>query len=147
MRASYKDDPLAYAMRTVKVKWIVEEEAMEIKQAHDSLLEEHLEKKREWLKERERRGAFLEQCEEEQDSDCPLSMAVEQQPELSIMSPIGRKPSKVEPPPHTVAGVERSVYWKGWEQATKSEFDGCMKTGTFSMVDRVPEGRKPAGSK
>ena len=48
---------------------------------------------------------LLEQREEEHDSYCPLAMAVEQQPELSITSPIGRKPSEVESPPHTVAGV------------------------------------------
>ena len=28
-----------------------------------------------------------------------------------------------------------------------SEFDGHMKTGTFSMVDRVPKIRKHVGSK
>ena len=61
----------------------------------------------------ERYGALLEQREEEQDSDCPLVMTVEQQPELSIPSPIGRRPSEVESPPHTVAEVERSVYRKG----------------------------------
>ena len=104
-----------HAMRTVEAKRTVEEEAAEIERAHDSLLEERLEKKREWLEELERRGALLEQREEEQDSDCPFAMAVEQQPELSISSPIGRKPSKVESSPHTVAGVERSVYRKGWE--------------------------------
>ena len=73
-------------------------------------------------------------------------MAVEQ-PELSIPSPIGRKLSEVESPPHSVSGVERSVYRKGWEQAIQSEFEGHMKTRTFSMVNRLPEGRKPVGSK
>ena len=29
----------------------------------------------------------------------------------------------------------------------QSEFEGHMKTGSFSMVDRVPEGRNSAGSK
>ena len=29
----------------------------------------------------------------------------------------------------------------------QSEFEGYMKTGTFSMVDRVSEGRKPVDSK
>ena len=29
----------------------------------------------------------------------------------------------------------------------KSEFDGRTKTGTFSMVNRVPKGRKPVSSK
>ena len=100
-------------MKTVEAKRTVEEEAAEIERAHDSLLEECLEKKREWLKELQRRGVLLEQHEEEQDSDNPLAMAVEQQLELSIPSPIGRKPSKVESPTHTGARVEQSVYRKG----------------------------------
>ena len=29
----------------------------------------------------------------------------------------------------------------------QSEFERHMKTGTFSMVGTVPEGRKPVGSK
>ena len=29
----------------------------------------------------------------------------------------------------------------------RSEFEGHMKTVTFSMVNRVPEGRKPVSSK
>ena len=74
-------------------------------------------------------------------------MAVEQQPEQSIPSPIGRKPSKVESPPHTVPEVEPPDYRKGWEQAMQSKFEGHMKTATFSMVDIVSEGRKPVGSK
>ena len=123
------------------------EGAAEVERAHDSLLEECLEKDREWPEELERRGALLEQREDNQDSDCPLAMAVEQQPKLGIPSPIGRKPSKVESSPHSVAGVERSVYRKGWEQAILSEFEGHMKIGTFPMVDRVPEGRKHVGSK
>ena len=92
--ASYADTLLAYAMRTVEAKWTVEEEATGIERAHDSLLEERLEKEREWLEELERRVALLERREEEQESDCPLAMAVEEQPELSIPSPIGRKVSK-----------------------------------------------------
>ena len=74
-------------------------------------------------------------------------MAVEQQPELSIPSPIGRKPSEVKSPLHTLAGVERSVYRKGWEWTMQSEFEEHMKTGIVSMVDRVPEGCQPVGSK
>ena len=69
------------------------------------------------------------------------------QPELSISSPLGRKPSEVGAPPHTVAGVERSVYRKGWEQAMQSYFEGHTDTITFSMVDRVPEGCKSVGFK
>ena len=71
---------------------------------------------------------------------CPLTMAAEQ-------NPIGTKTSEVESPPFSVAGVERSVYRKGWEEAMESEFDGHTKTGPFSMVDRVPKGRKPVSSK
>ena len=56
--ASYADDLLAYAMRTVEAKRTVEEEAAEIERAHDSLLGEHLEKERDWLEELERRGAL-----------------------------------------------------------------------------------------
>ena len=147
INASCADALLAYVLGTVKAKRTMEEEATEIERAHDSLLKEHPEKEHEWLEEHDRRGALLKQREEEQDSYCPLAMAVEQQSELSISSPIRRKHSKVESPPYTVAGVERSVYRKGWEQAMQSEFEGCMKTGTFSMKDRVPERRKPVGSK
>ena len=88
-------------MRTVEAKRIVEEEAAEIERTHDSLLEGQLEGEREWLEELERRGALLEQREEEQNSDFPLAMAAEQQPELSIPSPFGRKSSEEESPPHT----------------------------------------------
>ena len=79
--------------------------------------------------------------EEEQGSDCPLAMAAEHQSKLSIPSPIGKKPNKVESPPHSVAGVKRSVYRKKMEEATQSEFDGHMKTRAFHMVDRVLNGR------
>ena len=60
MSASYADALLAYAMRTVEAKRTVEEEAVEIKRAHGSLLEERLEKEREWLEEPERRGVRLD---------------------------------------------------------------------------------------
>ena len=119
--------PAGVCIRTVEAKRTVEEEVMEIERAHDSLLEERLEKEREWPDELERRGALLEQREEEQDSDCPFAMAIEQQFELTILSPIGRKPSEVESAPHTVAGAERSVYRKGWEQVMRSEFEGHIK--------------------
>ena len=60
MSASYADTLLVYAMRTVEAKKAVEEEAAQIEQGHDSLLEERLEKEREWLEELERRGTLLE---------------------------------------------------------------------------------------
>ena len=147
MSASCVDALLEYVIRTVEAKRIVEEEVTEIERAHDSLLKERLEKEREWLEELEGRSARLKQREEEQDSDCPRAIAVEQQPELSIPSTIGTKPSQVESPPHTASGVERSAYRTGWEQTMQSEFEGHKKTEIFSRVDRVPEGRKPVGSK
>ena len=89
----------------------------------------------------------MKQREEAQGPDCPLVMAAEHQSELSIPSSIGKKPNEVESPPHSAAGVERSVYRKDWEEAMQSGFNGHMKKGTFHMVDRVPEGRKPLSSK
>ena len=56
---SYVDDLLAYAMRGVEANKTLEEKAVEIGRAHDSLLEERLEKEREWLEEFERHGALL----------------------------------------------------------------------------------------
>ena len=89
----------------------------------------------------------MKQRQEEQGPDCPLTMAAEHQSELSIPSPTGKKQNEVESPPNSVAGVERSVYRKGLEEAMQSEFDGHMKTGTFHVVNWVPEGRKPVSSK
>ena len=68
----------------------------------------------------------MKQREEKQGPDCPLKMAADHQSELSIPSPIGKKPNVVEPPAHSVTGVERSVYSKGWKEAMKSEFDGYI---------------------
>ena len=79
---------------------------------------------------------LLEQGEEGQDLDCPLTMAVEQQSEIRIPSPLGRKPSKVESPPHTATGVERSVCRKGWEQTMRSEFEEHMKIETYLLIGR-----------
>ena len=126
-------------------------EAEEIERVHDLLLEEGLEEEREWLDELQNwfagRGQRMKQRKEKQGPDCPLVMASEHHSELSIPSPIGKKTNEVESPLHSVAGVERSVYRKGWEEAIQSEFDGHMTTGTFHMVDRVPKGRKPVSSK
>ena len=60
MSASYADALLAYAMRAVKAKKITEEKAIKIEGAYDSLLDERLEKEREWLKELERHNAPLD---------------------------------------------------------------------------------------
>ena len=65
------DAPLAYYLKTMRAKAAVEEEAAEIKRAHDPLLEERLENEREWLEGLERHDALLEQRVEVQDSDCP----------------------------------------------------------------------------
>ena len=144
MSADTADALLTHARRT-------EEEDTATERVHDLLLEGHLKeeheargKMMEWLEED---GPALERREEAQDPDCPLAMAAEQDPEISTPPPIGKQPSEVESPPFSVAGVERSVYRKGWEEAMKLEFDGHIKTGTFSMIDRVPEGRKPVSSK
>ena len=98
--ASCADALLAYAIKIGEAKMYAGEEAAVIEGDHDSLLEERLEKEPEWLRELERCGALLEQREEEQQyMDCPLAMAAEQQPGLSITLPIGRKPSEVESSP------------------------------------------------
>ena len=60
MSASYADVLSAYAMRAVVVNKTMEKKATEIERAHDSLLEERLEKEREWLEELERCGAQLD---------------------------------------------------------------------------------------
>ena len=141
---SCTDALLAYARTEGKY-------AGETERVYDLLLEERLEKKREWLDELQDwfkgRGLRVKQREAEQGPDCPLAMAAEHQSELRIPSPIGKKPKKVESSSQSVAGVERSVYRKRWEEATQSQFDGHMKTETFHIVDRVPEGRKYVSSK
>ena len=110
-----------------------------------------MEEKREWLDELqdwfEGCGLQVKQRKEEQGPNCPLAMAVKHQSELSIPSSIGKKSNEAKSPIHSVAGVERSVYRKGWDEAMQSEFDGHMKTGAFHMVDRVHEGGKPVPGK
>ena len=114
MSASCADALLARAMRTVKAKRIVKEEAAEIERAIGSLLENA------W------RMSVSGSARGAREAGCaagaarvgagfglPLSLAAEQQPKLSIPSTFGREPNQVESPPHTVAGVEQSVYWKG----------------------------------
>ena len=56
MGASCADDQLAYAMRAMEAEKPTEEKAAEVERAHDSLLEEQLEKEREWLEKLEGRG-------------------------------------------------------------------------------------------
>ena len=144
MSADTADALLTHARRT-------EEEDTATERVHDLLLEGCLEEEHEGLGEMmewlEEDGPALGRREEAQDPDCPLAMAAEQDPKISTPAPIGKQPSEVESPPLSVAEVERSVYRKGWEEAMKSDFDGHTKTGTFSMVDRVPKGPKPVSSK
>ena len=147
MSASCADALLTYVMSTVEAKRTVEEEATEIERAHDSLLEERLEKGHEWLEELERRGALLEQREDEQDSDCPPRNCggTTTRAKYTITNQEETQRSRVAP---THCSRGRTVFYrKGWEQVIESEFEGHIKTGTFSMVDRVPEGRKPESSK
>ena len=56
MGASCADALLAYAMRAMEAETPMEEKAAEVERAHDSLLEEQLEKARECLEKLERRG-------------------------------------------------------------------------------------------
>ena len=56
MGASCADDLLAYAMTAMEAEKPTEEKVAEVERAHDSLLEEQLEKEREWLEKLERRG-------------------------------------------------------------------------------------------
>ena len=56
MGASCADDLSAYAMRAMEAEKPMEEKAAEVERAHDSLLEEQLEKAREWLEKLDRRG-------------------------------------------------------------------------------------------
>ena len=112
MSESCTDALLAYAKAEAT-------EAEETERVQDLLLEERLEEEREWLNELQDwfggRGLGVKQRKEEQGPDCPLAMVVEYQSELSIPSPIGKKPNEVESPPHSVVGVERSVYRKDGE--------------------------------
>ena len=56
MGAFCADDLLAYAIRAMEAEKPMEEKAAEVERPHDSLLEEQLEKAREWLEKLERRG-------------------------------------------------------------------------------------------
>ena len=56
MGASCADALLAYAMRVMEAEKPMEEKTAEVERAHDSLLEEPLEKAREWLEKLGRRG-------------------------------------------------------------------------------------------
>ncbi|CAB1102912.1 unnamed protein product [Ectocarpus sp. CCAP 1310/34] len=64
-----------------------------------------------------------------------------------MTSPIGHEPSDVEAVPMTYKDVMCSKYKVFWETAMKKEIDGHDKTGTFTKVKELPEGRKAIGSK
>ena len=102
MSESCTDALLAYARTEGK-------EAEETERVYDLLLEERLEKKREWLAELQDwfkgRGLRVKQREAKQGPDCPLALAAEHQSELRIPSPIAKKPNKVESSPQSFAGV------------------------------------------
>ncbi|CAB1107675.1 unnamed protein product [Ectocarpus sp. CCAP 1310/34] len=68
-------------------------------------------------------------------------------PQLSIPSPFGQKPSDVECVPLTYKDVLNSKYKVLWEAAIAKEFDGHKKTGLFSEVSGLPEGRKAISAK
>ena len=65
--------------------------------------------------------------------------------ELSARMPSGF-PEHVEPPPQSVADVERSQYRAAWQEAMKIELDGHKTTGTYEAAT-PPQGRKPVGAK
>ncbi|CAB1117832.1 unnamed protein product [Ectocarpus sp. CCAP 1310/34] len=67
-------------------------------------------------------------------------------PQLSMTSPIGQKPSDVEAVPMTYKDVMCSKCMVFWVAAMKKEIDGRDKTGTFTKVMELPEGRKAIGS-
>eukprot|EP00903_Cladosiphon_okamuranus_P006875 g6696.t1 len=56
-------------------------------------------------------------------------------PQLSMTSPIGQKPSDVEAVPMTYKGVMCSKDKAFWEAVMKKEIDGHDKTGTFTKAD------------
>ncbi|CAN0299130.1 unnamed protein product [Ectocarpus fasciculatus] len=82
-----------------------------------------------------------------EDGTTTFALASDNLPELSIRSPIGLKPNDVELPPTTYEDVQKSEFKDGWEAAMQVELEGHKKTGTFHIVDKLPEGRKAVGSK
>ncbi|CAB1118226.1 unnamed protein product [Ectocarpus sp. CCAP 1310/34] len=68
-------------------------------------------------------------------------------PQRSMTSPIGQKPSDVEAVPMTYKDVMCSKYKVFWQAAMKKEIDGHGKTGTLAKVKELPEERKAIGSK
>ena len=71
--------------------------------------------------------------------------AEENKGELSVRMPSGFS-EDVEPPPQSVADVERSQYKAAWHEALKIELDGHKTTGTYEAAT-PPRGRKAVGAK
>ena len=71
--------------------------------------------------------------------------AADKKGELSARMPSGF-PEHVEPPPQSVADVERSQYraaWQEtWQETMKIELDGHKTTGTYEVAT-PPQGQKP----
>ena len=63
----------------------------------------------------------------------------ENKEELRACMPSGF-PEDVEPPPQSVAYIERSQYEEAWREGMKSELDGHKTTGTYKAVT-PPRGR------
>ena len=70
---------------------------------------------------------------------------MENKGELSVCTSSGF-PEGVEPPPQSVADVERSQYEAVWHEAMKIELDGHKTTGTYETAT-PPQGRKPVAAK
>ena len=71
--------------------------------------------------------------------------AEENKGESNVCMPSGF-PEDVEPPPQSVADVERSQYKAAWRKAMKTELNGHKTTGTYEAAPS-PGGRKPVGAK
>ena len=67
--------------------------------------------------------------------------AADKKEEFSARAPSGF-PEHVEPPPQSVADVERSQYRAAWQETMKIELDGHKTTGTYEAAT-PPQGQKP----
>ena len=65
--------------------------------------------------------------------------------ESNVCMPSGF-PEDVEPPPQSVADVERSQYKAAWRKAMKTELDGHKTSGTYEAAT-PPLRREPVGAK
>ena len=65
--------------------------------------------------------------------------------ESNVCMPSG-VPEDLEPPPRSVADVERFQYKAAWRKAMKTELDGHKTTSTYQAAT-PPRGRKSVGEK